>query len=101
MPTPWTWQFSRQLKGGLVIEAAYVGRLGRRLLTQIDAATPLDFKDKGSGIDYFTAVTRAGQALPFKLTGWKGSNGRKLQQFHVTRQCGEVLAGRCFSFGRG
>jgi hypothetical protein len=46
----------RELKGGLALEVSYVGRLSHRLLTQEDAATPLDLKDKASGIDYFTAV---------------------------------------------
>jgi hypothetical protein len=57
-PYSYTMDFSvsRQLKGGFLVEAAYVGRLGRRLLTQLDAATPLNFKDKASGTDYFTAV---------------------------------------------
>jgi hypothetical protein len=48
---------SRELKGGFTFEAAYVGRLSRRLLMQLDAATPLDLKDKASGLDYFTALT--------------------------------------------
>jgi Carboxypeptidase regulatory-like domain len=58
-PYAYTMDFaiSRQLKGGFVVEAAYVGRLGRRLLTQLDAATPLNYKDPASGVDYFTAVT--------------------------------------------
>lgn len=47
---------SRELKGGMTLEVAYVGRLGRRLLTQLDAATPLNFTDKASGVSYFTAV---------------------------------------------
>jgi hypothetical protein len=47
----------REIKGGFIIEAAYVGRLSRRLLMQLDAATPLDLKDPKTGVDYFTAVT--------------------------------------------
>ncbi|MFI5096963.1 MAG: carboxypeptidase regulatory-like domain-containing protein [Candidatus Acidiferrales bacterium] len=46
----------RELKGGFSLEVAYVGRLSHRLLTQEDLAMPLDFKDKASGLDYFTAV---------------------------------------------
>jgi hypothetical protein len=49
--------FSRELKGGFTLQAAYVGRLARRLLMQVDPATPLDYKDKASGLDYFTALT--------------------------------------------
>ncbi|MGB8495974.1 MAG: carboxypeptidase-like regulatory domain-containing protein [Candidatus Acidiferrum sp.] len=48
---------TRELPGGLTVEAAYVGRLGRRLLQQRDLAMPLDLKDPKSGVDYFTAAT--------------------------------------------
>ena len=48
---------TRELPGGLTFEAAYVGRLGRRLLQQRDLAMPLDLKDPKSGVDYFTAAT--------------------------------------------
>jgi hypothetical protein len=61
LKTPYalTFDFSvaRELKGGFSLEVNYVGRLGRRLLTQIDPATPLNLKDKASGVDYFTATT--------------------------------------------
>jgi Carboxypeptidase regulatory-like domain/TonB dependent receptor len=61
LKTPYAYTFdlsySRQLKGGFTLQAAYVGRLARRLLMQIDPATPLDLKDKASGLDYFTATT--------------------------------------------
>jgi hypothetical protein len=58
-PYAFTFDFSvaRELKGGFSLEVSYVGRLGRRLLTQIDPATPLNLKDKASGTDYFTALT--------------------------------------------
>jgi len=49
--------FQREIGGGMTISAAYVGRLAHRLLTQLDPATPLNLKDKASGLDYFTAVT--------------------------------------------
>jgi len=48
---------TRELPGGLTFEAAYVGRLGRRLLQQRDLAMPLNLKDPKSGVDYFTAAT--------------------------------------------
>jgi hypothetical protein len=48
---------TRELPGGLVFEAAYVGRLGHRLLQQRDLAMPLDLKDPKSGTDYFAAAT--------------------------------------------
>jgi hypothetical protein len=58
-PYSYTFDFSvaRELKGGFSIEASYVGRLGHRLLTQMDPAIPLNLRDKASGLDYFTAVT--------------------------------------------
>lgn len=46
----------RELHGGFSLEVAYVGRLSHRLLTSEDLAMPLDFRDKKSGLDYFTAV---------------------------------------------
>ncbi len=47
---------SRELSNGFSVEAAYVGRLGHRLLAQEDVAQPLDFVDPKTGIDYFTAI---------------------------------------------
>ncbi|PYU73536.1 MAG: hypothetical protein DMG52_14580 [Acidobacteria bacterium] len=61
LKTPYAYTFdlsvSRELPSGFSLEVAYVGRLARRLLMQLDVATPLDLKDKASGLDYFTAVT--------------------------------------------
>ena len=48
---------TRELPGGFTFEAAYVGRLARRLLQQRDMAMPLNLKDPKSGVDYFTAAT--------------------------------------------
>jgi Carboxypeptidase regulatory-like domain len=50
--------FTRELRGGFVVEAAYVGRFAHRLLQQRDLAMPLDLKDPKSGVDYFTAATQ-------------------------------------------
>src|SRR5262249_37761856 len=47
---------SRDLGHDFTLEAAYVGRLSHRLLTQSDLAMPVDFVDPKTGIDYFTAV---------------------------------------------
>jgi len=46
---------SRELPGNMVLEAAYVGRLGRHILVNDDLAMPLNLVDPGSGMDYFTA----------------------------------------------
>lgn len=50
--------FSRELPGGLIVEAAYVGRFAHRLLQQRDMAMPLDIVDPKSGVDYFAAATQ-------------------------------------------
>jgi hypothetical protein len=47
----------RELPKGFVVEAAYVGRMGRHLIVQQDHAMPLDLVDPGSGMDYFTAAS--------------------------------------------
>lgn len=61
MKTPYALTFdlsvSRELRNGFSLDVSYVGRLSRRLLVQQDLAMPLNFKDKKSGLDYFTAVT--------------------------------------------
>ena len=45
----------REIPGGFLLEAAYVGRLGRHLFQQLDLAEPTNYNDpKGAG-DYFTA----------------------------------------------
>ncbi len=49
---------SRELPGNFVFEAAYVGRLGHRLLQEEDLGMPLDIRDPKSGVDYFTAATQ-------------------------------------------
>jgi hypothetical protein len=45
----------REVPGGFTVDVAYVGRLGRRLLQQLDLAEPVNFRDTKSGVDYFTA----------------------------------------------
>jgi hypothetical protein len=45
----------RELPGGFLVDAAYVGRLGKHLFQQLDLAEPVDYVDpKGAG-DYFAA----------------------------------------------
>jgi Carboxypeptidase regulatory-like domain len=53
LKTPYSDTFSfgvqRELKGNLVVEVDYFGRLGRRLIAVGDAAQTVNFKDKASG----------------------------------------------------
>lgn len=48
---------TRELPSNFVVEAAYVGRFAHRLLQEEDLAMPLNLRDPGSGMDYFTAAT--------------------------------------------
>jgi hypothetical protein len=59
----------RELGGGFVLEANYVGRLGRHLLQQLDLAEPADYVDPAGGGDYFTAADQLS-----KLTDQNGDN---------------------------
>ncbi len=58
--TPYSYAFNfsfqRELPGGFLFEEAYVGRLGRHLLQQLDLAEPVNFNDPQGGGDYFTAA---------------------------------------------
>jgi hypothetical protein len=51
----------RELPKKFSFQLSYVGRLGRRLLTQRDLRQPLDLTDPKTGIDYFAAATRLSQ----------------------------------------
>lgn len=61
LKTPYTEAFNlsiqRELPAGFMVDAAYVGRLGRHLLQQLDLAEPVDFNDPKGGGDYFAAGT--------------------------------------------
>ena len=57
-----------ELPGGFLFEEAYVGRLGRHLLQEIDEAEPVDYVDPGGGGDYFSnaaILSKAVDAAPF------------------------------------
>jgi hypothetical protein len=58
-PHAWAFDFSigRELPKKFSFQLAYVGRLGRNLLTQRDLRQPLDLVDPKTGIDYFAAAT--------------------------------------------
>ena len=72
MKTPYAEAFNlslqHQFPGGFVFEQAYVGRLGRHLLQQIDLTEPTDFVDPQGGGDYFSAariLSKEVDAAPF------------------------------------
>ncbi|MGA8152977.1 MAG: TonB-dependent receptor [Terriglobales bacterium] len=66
MKTPYSHVFdfsiSRELPSNFVLDVAYIGRMGRRLLQEEDFAMPLDIVDKQSGMDYFKAATLLSKA---------------------------------------
>ncbi|MGA7906215.1 MAG: carboxypeptidase-like regulatory domain-containing protein [Candidatus Sulfotelmatobacter sp.] len=62
LKTPYSHVFNfsltRELGHNFVLEASYVGRLGRHLLQETDLALPQDIVDTKSHTDYFSAATR-------------------------------------------
>jgi hypothetical protein len=66
LKTPYSYMLDfsvgHQLQHGFAVQATYVGRLARRLLTQSDLAMPLDLVDPKSGLDYFKAIRPLSQA---------------------------------------
>lgn len=49
--------FAREMPKNFSLQLAYVGRLGRNLLTQRDLRQPTDLVDPKTGIDYYAAAT--------------------------------------------
>ena len=78
LKTPHAYAFdfsiSRELPNKFSLQLAYVGRLGRNLLTQRDLRQPADIYDPKTGIDYYAAATalakiaRANQPSNFSST---------------------------------
>jgi hypothetical protein len=62
LKTPYSYGFDlsmdRELPNNFLLELSYVGRLGRRLLQEVDLAAPLNITDPGSGTTYFQAATQ-------------------------------------------
>jgi len=60
--TPYSIQYSlgiqREMPGNFLLEVSYVGRQGRKLFTQADAAQVLDFRDNASGQFMIDAFNR-------------------------------------------
>ncbi len=67
--------FQQQFPGGFVFELAYVGRLGRHLLQQLDLTEPVDYVDPQGGGDYFSAARILSQAVDAAAFG---ANGQKV-----------------------
>jgi hypothetical protein len=67
LKTPYTaalnFSVQRELPGGFIFEAGYVGTLGRHLLQSVDLAEPVNYKDPGGGGSYFTAAAQLSKAI--------------------------------------
>ena len=59
----------REIRSGFTLELAYVGRLGRHLLQELDLAEPVNYVDPQGGGDYFTNA-----ALLSKMVDANGGN---------------------------
>ena len=57
----WSFGIQRELPGNFILDASYVGRQGKKLFSQADAAQVLDFKDPTSG-QFMIAAFNALQA---------------------------------------
>ena len=78
--TPYAYAFDlsigRELPKRTSLQVAYVGRLGRHLLTQRDLRQPLDLVDPLTGIDYYSAATALAKiALQHPTSSFKGNYG--------------------------
>jgi len=47
---------TKELPGGFVVEASYIGRFARKLVGQVDLASPVNVRDPKSGMTYYDAV---------------------------------------------
>ncbi|MEW6210645.1 MAG: carboxypeptidase-like regulatory domain-containing protein [Acidobacteriota bacterium] len=54
----WNVSYGRQFKGGLFVEAAYIGRRARNLLATRDIMALNNLVDPESGLDWYTAATQ-------------------------------------------
>jgi hypothetical protein len=50
--------YQHEFAGGFTFEGAYIGRLGRRLLQNLDIAEPANYVDPKGGGDYFSNATK-------------------------------------------
>jgi hypothetical protein len=64
--------FQHQLPGGWLFEQAYVGRLGRHLIQQIDMAEPVNYADPQGGGTYFAAARQLSQQVDAAQFGPNG-----------------------------
>ena len=54
----WSLSIARELPADLTLELSYVGRVGRKLLTKVDVAAPVNLFDPASKTDIFTVLNQ-------------------------------------------
>jgi Carboxypeptidase regulatory-like domain len=54
----WNLSIARELPSDMAVELSYVGRVGRKLLTKVDVAAPINLYDPDSKTDYFTVLNQ-------------------------------------------
>ena len=94
-PHAYTVDFSvgRELPRRFSVQLSYVGRFGRRLLTQRDLEQPLDIVDPKTGIDYYTAADALSNlARQFALANNGGVPTNFYQSVPTTAQIQSVTA---------
>lgn len=69
----------REISHGWTTEGAYVGRLGRHLLQQLDIAEPVDYVDPAGGGDYYAAGSQLSHDVD--LNGGGAGNVAPIQYF--------------------
>ena len=74
-----TASYQRQLPKGVVLDVAYVGTLGRRLLGKADFAQYSDIRDPQSKVDLFTAYRQIAQIANVTVTGSGAAIAPRLQ----------------------
>jgi len=57
----WNVSYGRQFKGGLFVEASYIGRRARNLLATRDVMALNNIRDPESGLDWYSAATQVAQ----------------------------------------
>lgn len=79
-PRHYSWNFSiaREFKGGLAVEASYIGRAARNLLANRDIMALNNLVDSQSGVDWYTAM---GTLYDIRLQGTPVGNVQPIPYF--------------------
>ena len=96
IPYAYQWSFGvqRELPGNLLLDVSYVGRRGKRLLAQADAAQIVNFRDPESGQFMFDALNNVQAALldggSLSAQPWLENQVGRMAAANYGRTCQEV-----------